>query len=324
MTKHYNTIADVPGIKVGHAQDYHAKTGCTVILPENPVTAGVDVRGLAPGTREIELLNPVRPISQIHAIVLTGGSAFGLDSACGVVRYLEERSIGYETGAARVPLVPAAVIYDLTVGSSKIRPDAKMGYIAAQQAASENISEGLVGVGTGATVGKFAGPQLAMNGGVGTCAATIDGNVIVGVLVVVNSLGNIIEPSSGKTIAGARDPQTRQFIDPLLLINQPQSLSFSRLANTTLAVVATNAQLTKTEAKRLAQLATNGITRTTFPAHTPFDGDVVFAISTGDHPPTDILRLGLLAENLISQAIIKIVRLTNKFHPTNTAIENKK
>jgi L-aminopeptidase/D-esterase-like protein len=311
MTKRLNTICDVPGIKVGHAQDYIAKTGCTVILPEKPVVASVDVRGLAPGTREIELLDPVRQISQIHGIVLTGGSAFGLDSACGVVQYLEEKNIGYDTGVARVPLVPAAVIYDLAVGSSHIRPDKQMGYLAAQLASTENNLQGLVGVGTGATVGKFAGQRFAMNGGIGTCADMIDEKVIVGVLVVVNALGNIVDPANGKIIAGARDPETKQFLDLITILKQPQSISFSRLTNTTLAVIATNAQLTKSEAKKLAQMATNGITRATFPAHTPYDGDVVFAISTGEHSGVDIFRLGVLAVDLVSRAIIQAVRLTN-------------
>lgn len=322
MTKCLNSICDVPGVKVGHAQDNQAKTGCTVILPEKPVTAGVDIRGLAPGTREIELLDPVRQISQVHGIVLTGGSAFGLDSACGVVQYLEENNIGYDTGVARVPLVPAAVIYDLAVGSSSIRPDKQMGYLAAQQAFSENNLQGLVGVGTGATVGKFAGSQCAMNGGVGTCSDIIDGKIIVGVLVVINSLGNVIDPSSGKTIVGARDPETKQFIDPLLIVKQPRSLSFSRLTNTTLAVVATNAQLTKAETKRLAQIATNGITRSTFPAHTPFDGDVVFAISTGEYPGVDIIRLGFLASNLVSTAILQAVKLTNMTRSGSSETDN--
>lgn len=313
--KRLNSICDVPGIKVGHAQDFQAKTGCTVILPEQPVTASVDVRGLAPGTREIDLLDPVRPISQVHGFVLTGGSAFGLDSAGGVVQYLEERNIGYETGAARVPLVPAAVIYDLSVGSSKIRPGKQMGYLAAQQATAENNMQGLIGAGTGATVGKFSGPQHAMNGGLGTCSDIIDDKIVVGVLVVVNSLGNVIDPSSGKTVAGARHPGQKDFIDPLLIVNQPQSLSFSRLTNTTLAVVATNAQLTKAEAKRLAQMATTGITRSTFPAHTPFDGDVVFALSTGEFPGIDIFRLGVLAASLVSTAILQAVKLTNMIEP---------
>jgi L-aminopeptidase/D-esterase-like protein len=311
MKKRQNTICDVPGIKVGHAQNDEAKTGCTVILPDRQITASVEVRGLAPGTREIELLDPVRPISQIHGIVLTGGSAFGLDSACGVVQFLEENNIGHETGAARVPLVPAAVIYDLAVGSSKIRPDRQMGYLAAQQATDDNILQGLVGVGTGASVGKFAGHRCAMNGGMGTCSDVIDEKIIVGVLVVVNALGNVINPSTGKTITGARDPETKKFIDPLLIIKQPQSLTFARLTNTTLAVVATNAQLTKAEAKRLAQMATNGITSTTFPAHTPYDGDVVFAISTGEHAGVDFLRLGFLAAILVSKAMIHAVKLTN-------------
>ena len=308
-----NTICDISGIKVGHVQNENARTGCTAIIPDRPVIAGVDVRGLAPGTREIELLTPVRHIDKIHAIVLTGGSAFGLDSASGVVQYLEENEIGYETGFARVPLVPAAVIYDLAVGSSQIRPDKEMGYLAAQQATHNNTLQGLIGVGSGATVGKFAGQKFAMNGGVATCSEIIDEQIVVGVLVAVNSLGNIIDPSNGKTIAGALNPETHQFIDPLPILKQPQSISFTQLSNTTLAVIATNAQLSKVDANRLAQMATNGITRTTYPAHTLFDGDVVFAISTGELPAIEIMRLGVLAADLVSRAIIQAVKLTNSF-----------
>lgn len=311
MTKRLNSICDVTGVKVGHAQDYGAKTGCTVILPEKVVAASVDVRGLAPGSREIELLDPVRPISEVHGFVLAGGSAFGLDCAAGVVQYLEQKNIGYDTGTARVPLVPAAVIYDLAVASPQVRPDKQMGYLAAQQATADNNQQGLVGAGTGATVGKFSGQQNAMNGGVGIGSGVIDEKIIVGVLVVVNALGNIIDPATGQTIAGARHPQTKQFIDPQLIVKQPQSLSFAHLTNTTLAVVATNAQLTKAETQRLARMATAGITRTTFPAHTPFDGDVVFSFATGEQVDADILRLGILAERLVASAIVTAVKLSN-------------
>jgi len=315
VTKYATSIGDVPGIKVGHAQDFAARTGCTVILPDQPVVAGVEVRGLAPGTREIALLDPVRNIAEIHGIVLTGGSAFGLDSVAGVVKYLEQKNIGYETQVARIPLVPAAVIFDLAVGSASVRPDQQMGYLAAQQASPDNRSRGLVGAGTGATVGKFLGQKFAMNGGVGTCSEVIDQKIVVGVLVVVNALGNIIDPATGNTIAGARNPDTKQFIDPLTLLNQPEPLSFSRLTNTTLAVVATNARLSKAGAKRLAQMATNGITRTTIPAHTPFDGDVIFALSTGEQPATDMFRLGVLAAQLVARAIVQAVTHSNP--PTN-------
>lgn len=311
-----NTICDVPGIRVGHAQNHEARTGCTVIFPERPVTGSVDVRGLAPGTREIELLDPVRQVEQIHAIVLTGGSAFGLDSAGGVVQFLEEKNIGYDTGIVRVPLVPAAVIYDLAVGSAAIRPDNRMGYLAAQSA-NKNKLQGMVGAGTGATVGKFAGQQFSMNGGLGTCSDKMDDETIVGVLVVVNALGNIIDPFDGKTIAGAYNPDTKTFFDPLAILKQASKVSFSRLTNTTLAVVATNAHLTKAELKRLAQMATTGITRTTFPAHTPFDGDVVFAVSTGEHPKADLFRLGLLSAELISKAILHAVKISNQIEDYN-------
>lgn len=306
-----NTICDVPGIKIGHVQNHEARTGCTVILPDMPVVAGVDVRGLAPGTRELDLLDPVRQISHIHAIVLTGGSAFGLDAACGVVKFLEENGIGYDTGIARVPIVPAAVIYDLAVGSPEIRPDQQMGYRAAETATSENAGIGLIGAGAGATVGKFVGHDYAMNGGIGTGSALIDEDIVIGVLVVVNSLGNIINPENGKTIAGAREPNSQRFIDPISFFKTPKNFFFAQLTNTTLAVVATNAQLSKADAKKLAQAATNGITCTTLPAHTPFDGDVVFAISTEEKPPVDLIRLGAIAAHLTAHAIIQAVEFSN-------------
>lgn len=311
-----DTICDVPGIKVGHVQNEAAMTGCSVIVPDQPVIASVEIRGFAPGTRELALLDPRRQISHIHALVLTGGSAFGLDSASGVVEYLEEQGIGYETGVARVPIVPAAVIYDLAVGSSKIRPDREMGYRAAQAATAAPCRQGLVGAGTGATVGKFAGQRWAMAGGIGTCSLVIDQQVIIAALVVVNALGNIIDPKTGQTIAGAYDPITKQFFDPLQFLEQPKSVSFAHMTNTTLAVVATSARLTKTEAQQLACIATNGITRCTRPAHTPYDGDVVFALSTEQHPRVDLIRLGAIAEELVAAAIVKAVRLTNHLSRT--------
>ncbi len=276
------------------------------------MVASVDIRGFAPGTRELALLDPCRQISHIHALVLTGGSAFGLDSACGVVQYLEEQGIGYDTGVARVPIVPAAVIYDLAVGAANVRPDREMGYRGAQAATAAPCQQGLVGAGTGATVGKFAGQRWAMFGGVGTCSAVIDQQVIIAALVVVNALGNIIDPKNGRTIAGAYDPTIGKFLDPLEFLARPQSISLARMTNTTLAVVATTATLTKTEAQRLARMATNGITRTTVPAHTPFDGDVVFVLSTEQHPPVDLIRLGAVAEKLVATAILNAVCLTNQ------------
>ena len=305
-----NSICAVPGIKVGHAQNKVPQTGCTVILPEKPVIAGIDVRGAAPGTRETELLAPHRTVQEIHAIVLTGGSAFGLDSAGGVVKFLEEKGIGYDTGTARVPIVPAAVIYDLAVGSSKIRPGKEMGYNAAKKATPNNSDQGLIGAGSGATVGKFAGIDFAMRGGVGTCAEKIENRIYVGVLVIVNSLGNVIDPMTGRTIAGAKNPQGG-FIDPILFLKKPQHMSFSRLTNTTLAVVATNARLSKSELTELAQLATAGITRATLPAHTPYDGDVVFALSAGEELKIDLIRIGAVAAELVSKAIVNAVHISN-------------
>ncbi|MFZ5518825.1 MAG: P1 family peptidase [Candidatus Zhuqueibacterota bacterium] len=304
------SICSVPGIRVGHAQDELAKTGCTVILPEKPVIAGVDVRGAAPGTRETELLAPHRTVQEIHAILLTGGSAFGLDAAAGVVAYLEELGMGYDTGVARVPIVPAAVIFDLAVGSSRVRPDRTMGYAAAKNAHRQNAAMGLTGAGIGATVGKFAGMDHSMSGGIGTCAENLEDGIVVGALVVVNALGNIIDPATGNAVAGARSPRGH-FLDPIQYFKQPQSISFSHLTNTTLAVVATNVRFTKSEMTELAQLAVAGITRATLPAHTPYDGDVVFAISTGDHATVDLIRIGAVAADLVARAMIAAVQVSN-------------
>src|SRR5262249_45412027 len=202
-----NSITDVPGIKVGHAQDTVARTGCMVILcgPDGAV-AGVDVRGAAPGTRETDLLEPGNLVDRIHAVVLTGGSVFGLDSACGVVRFLEERGIGYESGAARVPIVPAAVIYDLGVGKAHVRPDSAMGYEACRRASEREVREGQIGAGAGATVGKIIGHDHASPGGVGTASIKLRDGATVGVLVVVNSFGDIVDPATGEILAGARRP----------------------------------------------------------------------------------------------------------------------
>jgi len=304
------SLCSVPGIRVGHAHDEQARTGCTVILPEKPVIAGVDVRGAAPGTREIELLAPHRTVHEVHAILLTGGSAFGLDAAAGVVAFLEEQGVGYDTGVARVPIVPAAVIYDLAVGSSRIRPNRDMGYAAAKNAQRQNSDMGLIGAGIGATVGKFAGMEYCMAGGIGASAEQLENGIFIGALVVVNALGNIINPATGSTLAGARSPQGH-FIDPVQYFKQPRMITFSHLTNTTLAVVATNVHFTKSELTELAQLAVAGITRTTLPAHTPYDGDVVFALSTGDHASVDLIRIGTVAADLVSRAMMAAVQHSN-------------
>jgi len=301
-----NSLCDVPGIKVGHAFNTEAKTGCTVILPETEVTAGVDVRGSAPGTREIEVLKPVRIIQKIHAVTLTGGSAFGLNAAGGVQKYLEEQHIGFETGVIKVPIVPAAVIFDLAVGDSAIRPDFDMGYRACLNASSNETSEGAVGVGCGATVAKLGGQQFASRGGVGTCSKKW-GELVIGVLTVVNSLGEVIDPNSGEIIAGVKKENNPGFVESIPLMRLMSTGAFPS-SNTTLSVVATNASLTKEQCTKLAQMAQNGFARAIRPAHTMYDGDIVFALSTGEKK-ADINYLGALACELVAESIVRAVKV---------------
>src|SRR5262249_18834295 len=304
-----NSITDVPGIKVGHAQDTVARTGCTVILcgPDGAV-AGVDVRGAAPGTRETDLLEPGNLVDRIHAVVLTGGSVFGLDSACGVVRFLEERGIGYETGVARVPIVPAAVIYDLAVGDATIRPDSRMGYEACLQA-SQQAGDGRIGAGTGATVGKILGHDYASPGGIGSASIRVRGGATVGALVVVNAFGDLIDPSSGQILAGARDPSGIGWLNTSRELTEAGDLlgdtsSPSGIQNTTLAVIATDALLDKAQARRVASMAHDGLARAVRPVHTMFDGDTVFALSTGNMK-ADITAIGAAAAEILAQAIVR-------------------
>jgi L-aminopeptidase/D-esterase-like protein len=316
------SITDVPGIRVGHAQDDQALTGCTVVLcaPEGAV-AGVDVRGAAPGTRETDLLDPSNLVDHVHAIVLTGGSVFGLDSVCGVVTYLEERGIGYETGAARVPIVPAAVIYDLGVGKANVRPDAAMGYRACMDACRNSgphsRADGKVGVGTGATVGKILGHEFASSGGLGLASIKLPGGMTVGVLVVVNSFGDIVDPATGQILVGARRPDGQGWLDTCRELAYPSHLDaaaglfgnrLSGVENTTLAVVATDAALTKAQARRVASMAHDGLARAIRPVHTMFDGDTVFAISTG-RTKADVTVIGSIAADLLSAAIARVGRL---------------
>jgi len=307
-------ITAVPGIRVGHATDTEARTGCTVVL--GPFRAACDVRGLATGTREIEALSPLHLVPRADAILLTGGSAFGLAAADGVMSWLEERGQGYETGAARVPIVPAAVIYDLAVGRADRRPDAAMGRAACEAAGSGAVPEGQVGAGTGATVGKLRGMEHAMPGGVGTWALTGAGYT-VGALAVVNAVGDIVD-DAGRIIAGtraddggfynARRALTQGQLEPstvqLLGANGPGT-------NTTLAVVATDAPLTRTALESLARAAATGMARRIVPVNTPFDGDVTFAVSTAPEavelPSAVLLLLGILGAEALARAIERAV-----------------
>jgi L-aminopeptidase/D-esterase-like protein len=312
-----NAITDVPGIRVGHAQDLEALTGCTVILCEGGAVGGVDQRGGAPGTRELDLLRPLHLVNEVHAILLAGGSAFGLDAATGVMRYLEEKGIGFDTRIARVPIVPAAILYDLGIGSSKVRPDADMGYQACQNASDQPPAEGNVGAGTGATIGKILGPNQAMKSGIGTASLDAGGGVIVGAIAAVNSFGDVIDPSSGQIIAGARSADVGPlhigspgyFADTLKVMKSLIGRTVLRFAaeNTVISVVATNARLDKEAANKVAQMAQNGIARTIHPAHTMYDGDTVFALSSGRHT-ADISAVGAFASEALAQAIMRAVQ----------------
>jgi L-aminopeptidase/D-esterase-like protein len=308
-------ITEVAGIRVGHAHDLKARTGCTVVLCEDEgAVAGVDVRGAAPGTRETDLLDPACLVERVHAIVLAGGSVFGLDAACGVVRYLEERAVGFDTGTARVPIVPAAVIYDLAVGEGHLRPDWRMGYEACKRASRSLLQEGQVGAGAGATVGKILGHSFASPGGIGTASMKLPDGSTVGAIVVVNAFGDITDPASGQILLGARRPDGRGWLDTARAltssrIDQMKAPGpFSTIENTTLAVVATDAELTKAQAKRVASMAHDGMARAIRPVHTMFDGDTIFVLSTG-RARSDVNIIGSAAAEVVARAIARVGRL---------------
>ena len=315
------SITDCPGIRVGHAHDARARTGCTVVLCEGEgAVAGVDVRGAAPGTRETDLLEPGNLVERAHAVVLTGGSVFGLDAACGVVRWLEERGIGFDTGIARVPIVPAAVIFDLAVGDASVRPDCAMGYDACERASPDAVEEGQVGVGAGATVGKILGVGAASVGGVGTASIKLASGVTVGAIAVANSFGDIIDPASGRILAGARSPEGRGWLDTGRAIEKASlavrdekagetAHPFSAIENTTLAVVATDALLTKAQARKVASMAHDGMARAIRPVHTMFDGDTIFALSTG-RLQSDVTTIGAVAAEMVARAIVRVGRMS--------------
>ena len=302
-------LTAVTGIKVGHHTLSERPTGCTVVLVEAGAMAGVDVRGSAPGTRETDLLSPLNMVDQVHAIVLSGGSAFGLDAASGVVRYLEERGIGFDVRVAKVPIVPAAILFDLTIGDAKIRPSADCGYQAAHAATTEVVQEGNVGAGAGATVGKLAGLRRAMKSGIGTAALTLPSGLTVAALVAVNAVGDVIDPATGRVIAGVRTEDEKGFADSRALL-KAGTLRNRRIGqNTTIGVVATNARLTKVQATKVAQMAHDGYARAISPVHTPLDGDTVFALATGTlTSDVDLLTVGALAAEAMSEAIVRAAR----------------
>ncbi len=302
-------ITDVPGVLVGHAQDLEALTGCTVVLTPEGATGGVDVRGGAPGTRETDLLDPTAMVSVVHAITLCGGSAFGLAAATGVVEWLRQRAIGFDTGVAKVPIVPAAVIFDLQIGRADRWADAGMGY-AACEAAGATVAEGCVGAGIGATVGKLLGPAGAVKSGIGTWSETLADGTLIGALVVCNAWGDIYRQTDGQIIAGTRDPQSGRLIDSMDLLRQPAyqaAASATAAQNTTLAVIATDARLSKAQATKLAQMAQDGLARAIRPVHTPFDGDTVFALATGRRAGPPLAILGAIAADVLAHAIERSV-----------------
>ncbi len=308
----------MPGLRVGHAQDDEALTGCTVILCEKGAVGGVDQRGGAPGTRETDLLDPVNAVEKVHAVLLAGGSAFGLDAASGVMRYLEEKGIGFNTGVARVPIVPAAILYDLAIGRADRRPDLEMGYRAAACASADAPAEGNAGAGTGATVGKIFGMAGAMKSGLGTASMEIGGGIIVGAIVAVNAFGDVIEPQTGKILAGARSTKlgpvqlgsADYFADTLAVMKTLAGRAIMKLAmsrNTVIGVVATNARFTKSEATKMAQMAQDGLARAIRPAHTMLDGDTIFALATGQKK-ADVSIVGAYAAEVFAQAIVRAVK----------------
>jgi len=302
----YGAITDVLGLKVGHYTDKEAATGCTVILCETGAVAGVDVSGSSPGTRETDVLRAGNLVDMVQGIVLSGGSAFGLEAATGVMRYLEERGFGYETSAGRVPIVPAAIIFDLNIGDSRIRPGASEGHQACLTATDIEVAEGCVGAGTGATVGKSLGMERAVKSGLGTASQRIVGDIVVAALMVVNAVGDVIEPGTGKILAGPRKSDEGGFLSTSQLWKGEFKEAIPPF-NTVIGVVATDAKLSKVEATKLAHLAQVGIARTIDPCHTMYDGDAMFTLSSGNKE-ADCNVLGATAAEVVAEAIVRAIR----------------
>lgn len=322
-------IRDIEGIKIGNEQDFEGATGCTVIICEAGAVGGVDVRGGSPGTRETDLLNPVNMVQQIHAVVLSGGSAFGLDASSGVMKYLEERNIGFDAGVAKVPIVASAVLFDLVIGRANVRPDKDMGYSACKNAEKidsmkrcnnfeGNILQqidllGSIGAGTGATVGKINGPQNAMKGGLGSCAFQA-GELKVGAIAAVNCLGDVIDPKTGKILAGALREDKKTFLNTEdFMISRYDNKKNIFNGNTTIGVVVTNAKLNKAQANKIASMAHNGYGRTMRPAHTMQDGDTIFVLATGE-VEADINVIGLIAAKAIEESVVRAVKHADSLH----------
>ncbi len=307
-----NAITDIDGIRVGHASDYEGLTGCTVILFDKGATCGIDIRGSAAGTRQIDALSVAHVVEEAHAILLSGGSSFGLDATSGVMKYLEERDVGFDVGVAKIPIVPTAVIFDLAFGDRHARPSIDMGYQACLNAA-QAVEEGSVGAGVGATVGKLFAVGRAMKGGLGTASVSMPDGTIVAALVVVNAFGDIVDNVTGKIIAGARTgEQELTFAGTVESLKKGYVKKMFGIDNTTLAVVATNVRFNKKEITKVAQMSQGGLIKTIMPVHTTFDGDLVFGVSLGDIPG-DVNRIGVLGEFVVSEAIKRAVKKADGF-----------
>jgi L-aminopeptidase/D-esterase-like protein len=301
-------LTQVPGIRVGHASHAEDCTGCTVVLCPEATVGGVDVRGSAAGTRELDALSAFHLVPYVHGVLLAGGSAFGLDAAAGVMRYLEEGGIGFDVQVARVPIVPTAILFDLRLGDPRARPDPRMAYAACQQATAGPIQEGSVGAGTGATVGKLFGITQAMKSGLGTSGLWLPGGVIVAALAVVNAFGDVRDPRTGRLLAGARDaPESHRLADTAAAMRRGIVRKSYDAESTTLAIVATNARLTKVQATKMAQMAQQGLVRTIIPVHTTLDGDLVIGLATGT-VEADLNAVGLAAADAVAEAILRAVR----------------
>ena len=300
-------LIDIPGIRLGNAQNMTAATGCTVILCPAGATAGVDVRGGAPGTRETDLLKPENLVEKIHGLVLAGGSAFGLDAASGVMRYLEENEVGFDVGVARVPIVSAAVLFDLPCGDARVRPDQAMGYQACVNSEHDEFLLGTVGAGTGATVGKVFGMERAMKGGLGAHCVKI-GELILGAIVAVNCLGDVINPTTGQIVAGAMQMNPFKFLDSETGMLQQCGQTGNQFAgNTTIGAIIGNANLTKAQATKVSSMAHDGYARTMRPAHTLLDGDTIFTLSVGG-VDADVSAVGVLAAKAMERAVLVAIQ----------------
>lgn len=301
----YNNILDVKGLKVGQVQDEEGLTGCTVVICEEGAVCGVDVRGAAPGTRETDLLDPVNMIQKVHAVVLSGGSAFGLESTCGVSRYLEEQGIGFDVGVAKVPIVVGAVLFDLAAGNPKTRPDIQMGYRACELASDKELKQGNYGAGCGATVGKIRGPEYAMKGGIGSYSIKLPNGLVVSAIIAVNALGDVYE--NGKVIAGVLNDEKTKVLNTYEIMKSGFSKGGFGVDNTTIGIVATNAKLNKAQCKKISQMAHNGYAKSIFPVHTPHDGDTIFTMATGEIE-ADITLLGSLATEVVEKSVINAIK----------------